>query len=58
MCFPDKCYQNDVKQIVNYGLTVLPLNILPFNSSEIVFSNNNVKCQEVKHFDSFAIIAV
>jgi hypothetical protein len=58
MCFPDKCYQKDIKQLVNYGLSILPQNVLPFNSSEITNSINNVKCQEPKNFDSFAIIAM
>ena len=58
MCFPDKCYQNDVKQIINYGLSILPQKVLPFNTSDVIYSNNNVKCQEPKQFDSFSIIAM
>ncbi len=57
MCVPNECDRNDVKQIVNYAVSVLPSHTLPFDPKDLLLKGN-VECQEEKKLDSFAITAL
>ena len=58
MCLPQKCTTNDLKMIFMYCASILPKDVLPFNSSQLIDGKYQFRCQDARKMDGFAITAM